>query len=111
MTLPPIYRPLQRVSANHGFDRRPRPQAVLRMQLTTIGNRGGASKRLHGFPAGTPTSYTAPEVACQQENKSPVKQQTAGPRDSCQAALELLMSMEQGRPLKVCLEMNRRGSL
>lgn len=68
-------------------------------------NGGMASKPLGDLPMVT---RTAP-VSAPRTTTAPAELQRDGPI-SCKEALELLMSMKQGLPVEVCVELNKLNS-
>lgn len=98
MALSPLDRPQQPSSANRMFGRAPRGvSGRLGVQLTTIHNRGVASKPLRD----------SPEVGGEVHKVAAVGQDDVD-RDSCQYFVKLLLSHKQGIPVEQCLESNRR---
>lgn len=101
MALSPLDRTQQPSSANRMFGRA--PQGVsgrLGLQLTTIHNRGVASKPLRDIPEARAVGGEVRTVAA-------VRQDDVD-RDSCQYFVKLLLSHKQGIPVKQCLALNRR---
>lgn len=72
----------------------------LGFQLTTIHNRGVASKPLRDSPEARAVGGEVRKVAA-------VGQEDVD-RDSCQYFVKLLLSQKQGIPVEQCLALNRR---
>ena len=110
MALSPLDRPQQPSSANRMFGRASRGvSGGLGLQLTTVHNRGAASKPLRdATDEARGAKSVVPRAVAGDVHKVPAVEQDDVDRDSCQYFVKLLLSHKQGIPVEQCLESNRR---